>query len=384
MGTALRPAAGAMRRFAFALRHDHCPLSHTQPTTLAVAGRRRILHTSQSNAATPIPHPSAPGPPPAPPQPTRSELDERVARKRKQAELLERGRQLKPNPAKPSASLQKRFWKQVTVKDSPDGWQILLDTRPVRTSNKRVLNIPHNKHHLATAIALEWDLLVSAQQALKHYYIPLTSLVSRAIDIREADESGKTKIREDLVNMLMRYLSTDTLLCWAPERNIHDPVAVNFEREGESLRSKQISTATTIISHLTTRVWPGVEINPILDDESIVPAAQPQMTQEVIRSWIYEMPAFELAGLERGVLATKSLLVAARLLIEWSQEYAPLRKGSEGQEKFGIQHAAEAASLEVNWQTDMWGEVEDTHDVEKEDLRRQLGSVILLVHADGA
>ncbi|KAE9990776.1 hypothetical protein Vi05172_g12697 [Venturia inaequalis] len=378
MESALRPAAGSLRRFA-------CTLPHSQyPPRKIVIGSHRILHTSQSNAATPIPHPTAPGPPPAAPLPTRSELDERVARKRKQAELLERGRQLKPNPAKPSTALQKRFWKQVIVKDSPDGWQIYLDSRPVRTSNKRVLTIPRNKHHLATAIALEWDLLVSAQQALKHYYIPLTSLVSRATDIQEADESGNTKIRDDLVKMLMRYLSTDTLLCWAPERNIHDPVALNFDREGESLRTKQIRTAKSIISHLTTHVWPGVEINPILDDESIVPAAQPQMTQEVIRSWIYQMPAFELAGLERGVLASKSLLVAARLLIEWSQEYAPLSKGGDGQEKFGIQHAAEAASLEVNWQTDMWGEVEDTHDVEKEDLRRQLGSVILLVHADGA
>jgi ATP synthase F1 complex assembly factor 2 len=41
--------------------------------------------------------------------------------------------------------------------------------------------------------------------------------------------------------------------------------------------------------------------------------------------------------------------------------------------------AAQAASLEVLHQTEQWGEVEDTHDVEKEDLRRQLGSVILLV-----
>jgi ATP synthase F1 complex assembly factor 2 len=378
METALRPAA-CMRRFASVLRHNQCLRQQHQPTTLA---RHRILHSSSSNFATPISYPTAPGPPPAIPQPTRPELDERVARKRKQAELLERGRQLKPNPSKPSTALQKRFWKQVIVKDSPHGWQIYLDSRPVRTSNKRVLIIPHNKHHLATAIALEWDLLVSAQQALKHYYIPLTSLVSRATDIQEADEAGNTKIRDDLVKMLMRYLSTDTLLCWAPERNIHDPIALNFDREGESLRNRQIRTAKTIIGHLTTKVWPGVDINPILDDESIVPAAQPQMTQEVIRGWLYGLPAFELAGLERGVLASKSLLVASRLLVEWSEEFAPLRKGSEGQEKFNIQHAAEAASLEVNWQTDMWGEVEDTHDVEKEDLRRQLGSVILLVHGE--
>jgi ATP synthase F1 complex assembly factor 2 len=40
--------------------------------------------------------------------------------------------------------------------------------------------------------------------------------------------------------------------------------------------------------------------------------------------------------------------------------------------------------MEVAWQTRQWGEVEDTHDVEKEDMRRQLGSVVLLVGGHGA
>jgi ATP synthase F1 complex assembly factor 2 len=52
--------------------------------------------------------------------------------------------------------------------------------------------------------------------------------------------------------------------------------------------------------------------------------------------------------------------------------------------RFGIEEAAEASSLEVRWQTGQWGEVEDTHDVEKEDLRRQLGSAILLVSGDSS
>jgi len=30
----------------------------------------------------------------------------------------------------------------------------------------------------------------------------------------------------------------------------------------------------------------------------------------------------------------------------------------------------------------MWGEVEDTHDVEKEDVKRQYGSVVLLVSGE--
>lgn len=92
------------------------------------------------------------------------------------------------------------------------------------------------------------------------------------------------------------------------------------------------------------------------------------------------MPAFELAGLERGILATKSLLVAVRLLAEWSKEFqgASVAKNA-GQERFGIEAATEAASLEVLHQTEQWGEVEDTHDVDNADIRRQLGSVILLV-----
>jgi hypothetical protein len=76
----------------------------------------RLLHNSASLTATPLPHPIAAGPPPQPPQATASETEERVARKRQQAALLERQSQVKANPAKP---LQKRFWKETSVKEGP-------------------------------------------------------------------------------------------------------------------------------------------------------------------------------------------------------------------------------------------------------------------------
>lgn len=142
-------------------------------------------------------------------------------------------------------------------------------------------------------------------------------------------------------------------------------------------------TAQPIIQFLTERVWPGVEIVPVLDADSIVPKSQPQMTKDVIQGWISGLPAFELAGLERGVLAGKGLLGAVRLLVEWSTELAHLRD-DEAEKKFGVEEAARAASLEVDWQIGMWGAVEDTHDVEREDIRRQLGSVVLLVSGQKA
>jgi ATP synthase F1 complex assembly factor 2 len=206
----------------------------------------------------------------------------------------------------------------------------------------------------------------------------MTSLVSRALDLADEDAKGGGEIRSNIVTTLMRYLDTDSLLCWAPEAVPDPPGYETHIGRTESLRSIQIRTAQPIIQFLTERVWPGVEIVPVLDEGSIMPKSQPQMTRDVIQGWISGLPAFELAGLERGVLAGKGLLGAVRLVVEWSTELAHLRD-QEAESRFGVEEAAKAASLEVDWQTGMWGAVEDTHDVEREDIRRQLGSVVLLV-----
>jgi chaperone required for assembly of F1-ATPase len=338
-----------------------------------------------------------------------------VNRKRERAEALIQqsraaaGQKSVGGKTKPGEGWKSRFWKDVDVRHTDgiydslfhsetfrialrsgckklmmltwreEGLQVHLDRRPVRTPTKAILHVPHHKTHLATAIALEWDQLLSAQQSLKTHYIPLTSLTSRALDIEDSDAAStrgeeEVSLRQGIVDMTIKYLGTDTLLCWVPAVNIHSP----NPSQAETLRDVQIRTATAIIAHLTTRVWPGVEIVPVLADDSIVPASQPRTTQEVIKGWVAGLPAYELAGLERAVLATKSLLVAVRLLADWSPELRKTSGGADGK-RFGIEDAAEACSLERNWQTGQWGEVEDTHDVEKEDLRRQLGSVVLLV-----
>lgn len=366
----------------------------------------RSLHTTPTPEATPVPHPIAPGPPPKPPTPLDPPTDtrtDRIDRKRRNAELLERGRNLRVHESKPGNALQKRFWKEVHVHKvsgesyEETGYQIYLDKRPVRTPSKHVLTIPPSKPHLASGIALEWDLLVSAQQALKHHYIPLTSLTSRALDIAAADQAGDARVRESIVRMLMGYLTTDTLLCWAPEADPEDPSQkANAQAQadmgkgtahpsGKTLHELQKEVALPIIAYLTSHVWPGVAITPALEGGAIMPTPQAEETNNVIRGWVSGLGAWDLAGLERACLATKSLCVATRLVVEWSGMYASDRQVRDAGDtkRFGIHDAAEACSQEVRWQTGMWGEVEDTHDVEKEDLRRQLGSTILLIHDEG-
>ncbi|OIW31190.1 ATP12-domain-containing protein [Coniochaeta ligniaria NRRL 30616] len=357
----------------------------------------RQMHTKPPQQADVVPVYGT-GPPPEPPTPVPSASDPRVARRKRQAEMIKQAKEIRASANKSgsgnkSSPLKKRFWTHVHVTEADDDGshlQISLDARPLRhPATKEPVRIPASKPHLAAAIALEWDLLTSAQQATKQHLIPLTSLACRALDI-EADDAaaddGIGKVRRNIVEVLLRYLDTDSLLCLAPPPDPNNLMLQSsvLNDKGESLREVQERVTVETVGWLTTHVWPGVEIEPVLDGESIMPKSQKPGVREVIQGWVTGLDHWELAGLERGVLASKSMLTAARIVAEWSEGGAGVGKRVAGDRRFGVEEAARAASLEVDWQIGVWGEVEDTHDVEKEDLRRQLGSVILLVSGTGS
>ncbi|KAF2965590.1 hypothetical protein GQX73_g7989 [Xylaria multiplex] len=408
----MKPSA----RVAFRLAACQSGLSPRHHSVVLV-GRR--IHSTPVSPATVSPIHGT-GPPPQPPSPAADSTSARIERRKKQAALLERAQEIRGSsrPSQPTAAkdgenkastttsplTRRRFWKHVHVREVDDALEVHLDTRPLRhPTNKEVIRLPATKPLLASALAVEWDLLVSAQQATKQHLIPLTSLICRALDIADNDagknvgvakkgedkgDGGKEEratnesLRTSIARTLMRYLDTDSLLCWAPPpRHGHDAP----DAAGNTLRELQKRAAKEVVAYLSTYVWPGVEIEPVLDGESIMPRGQKLETRQIIEGWIMGLSPWELAGLERAVLAGKGLLGAVRLLAEWSEGFVGVRGLSDAIEKrtFGIEEAAKLASIEVDWQIGNWGEVEDTHDVEKEDLRRQLGSVVLLVSGTG-
>ncbi|KAI0913472.1 hypothetical protein F4824DRAFT_369584 [Ustulina deusta] len=386
--------------------------SGSSPGHCSLLPAARHIHSTPASPATVSPIHGT-GPPPEPPRPAADSTSARLERRKKHAALLEKAQEIRASnrPATTTAKdgenkqsalatplVRRRFWKHVHVHEVDGAMEVHLDARPLRRpTNKEIVRLPPTKPLLAAALALEWDLLLSAQQATRQHLIPLTSLVCRALDIADDDagrdvgvEGGEGKeerpanesLRTGIARMLMRYLDTDSLLCWAPPpRHGHDaPDAAGF-----TLRELQKQAAEEVVAYLTTTVWPGVEIEPVLDEESIIPRRQKPETHQIIAGWIMGLNPWELAGLERAVLAGKGLLGAVRLLAEWSEGFAGVREQSGAGEKrpFGVEEAAKVASIEVDWQIGNWGEVEDTHDVEKEDLRRQLGSVVLLVSGTG-
>ena len=365
--------------------------SLTRSTRQSLYPLIRTFSTLPSSFAATLPLTAA-GPPPSAPVPAASQYGERIERRRRQAALLQKGRELKGGSENAQASLKKRFWKDVTVDKAPDGtYTVHLSGRPLKHPMlKAPLPIPQSKLHIATAIALEWDLLTSAQDALRSHLIPITSLAARAHSILMEDADGISSIRDEIVANLIRYLDTDTLLSWSPSPGTATTTpfssAASFgepDTPKDTLRDIQIKTATPILEYLSTYLWPGVKLQPTFSSpESIMPTPQHRTTVAVIKGWMTGLSAWNLAGLERAVLAGKSLCIAARLVGEWGEDAvlgSAEWRGETPGKRFGIEEAAEASSLEVRWQTDQWGEVEDSHDVEKEDLRRQFGMVVLCV-----
>ena len=94
------------------------------------------------------------------------------------------------------------------------------------------------------------------------------------MDIEKEDNSKDTladqnSIRNTITRTVMKYLDTDSALCWAPTPPDDPPGYETHVSRTESLRNIQQKTAIPIISYLTERVWPGVEIIPVLDEGSI-------------------------------------------------------------------------------------------------------------------
>ncbi|KIJ37704.1 hypothetical protein M422DRAFT_76024 [Sphaerobolus stellatus SS14] len=239
----------------------------------------------------------------------------------------------------------KRFWKTVGIEERPDCFVVNLDKRPLKTPSGVILEIPKSKRLLASLIAHEWD---NQDILIKPFALPLTSLAARAVDNFQNEESRRTAIQA-----LLKYLDTDTI-CFFTETPAH-PLATDNPRSLIDLQEKHWAPLLD---------WARKEFDTeIRRFDTVMFAKQPKETIEKIQRVLESLNPWELAAVERAVYATKSLLIALALV-----------KG-----RLSVEEAAQTAHVEVTCQIQNWGEVEDSHDVDHQELRRQLGSAAILL-----
>jgi chaperone required for assembly of F1-ATPase len=94
---------------------------------------------------------------------------------------------------------RKRFYISAGVVESPDGFAITLDGRPVRTPSGRALAAPNRK--IADAIAAEWD---AQQEIINPLTMPLTRFANSVAD---AVVDRLDAVVEDIA----KYLGSDLL-----------------------------------------------------------------------------------------------------------------------------------------------------------------------------
>ncbi|GAA5958690.1 hypothetical protein JCM21900_001555 [Sporobolomyces salmonicolor] len=232
--------------------------------------------------------------------------------------------------------MMRRFWKAVAVEKRPEGeYAVLLDHRTLKTPGGAPLLMPKDRLPVSLLIAEEWENQVAV---LKPHTLPMTSLAARALDGLKDENT-----RKEVVASLLKYLDTDTV-CF------HEEFPATLVKLQEAHWKPLIDWVCKTYD-VEVRIYEG-----------ILNTRQPDATILKLGSVVADYDQFKLAAFERAVLASKSYLVALGLV--------------EG--FLSADDAAHAAHVEVQSQINRWGEVEDTHDVDHQDVRVRLGSAALL------
>ncbi|OJT11134.1 Protein atp12, mitochondrial [Trametes pubescens] len=233
----------------------------------------------------------------------------------------------------------KRFWKSVGIDKQQGGYAVTLDTRPLKTPGGNPMIIPPEKRLVAALVASEWE---NQDTVLKPHALPMTSIVSRAIDAFRDDENTRNEVRAQL----LKYFETDTIFYHA------DEPAVLVKLQEEHWKPILDWAKETF----------GVDI--VVSNSLVVPSQSPE-TMKKFEDILAQFSPWEMAAMERATYSSKSFLIGLALVMR----------------RLDVDQAAQAAHVEVNSQIELWGEVEDTHDVDYHDMRRQLGSAACLLAA---
>ena len=100
--------------------------------------------------------------------------------------------------------MPKRFYKEVSVGEAPDGYLIQLDGRELKTPSRGLFHLPSRQ--LAEAVAREWD---AQEKHIDPGAMPLTRILNTALD-------GVVHVKDEVRQEILAYGSTD-LLCYRAE-----------------------------------------------------------------------------------------------------------------------------------------------------------------------
>lgn len=263
-----------------------------------------------------------------------------------------------------------KFWEKVTIgKCDDDSYVVQLDKKTVKTPLGFDLKIPPSKRSLAYLLGNEWKSLPSLQ--IRPYLVPLTSLTSRCIDLDEAQRTDDVEIKakvgdlSTVKNLLLRYLDTDTMLVFSPKEDCDG----ELRKEQEKCYRPIIKSMEQFFSKFADDGKPVTLTYLDCDKDGLIGNSQTEHTKKAVLNYLDSLKTWDLVALEKATLVGKSFLAGVTVL-----------RNADYNDDFNltVEELARLVSLETVLQTARWGEVEDTHDVDKVDVKRNLASAALL------
>ena len=203
----------------------------------------------------------------------------------------------------------KRFYNAAHVVQTPEGWQVQLDGRPVKTPKRGVLLLPTQA--LAEAVAAEWE----AQRAsVDPRTMPLTKLANTTLDGVVGHEAA---VRAEIV----AYAGND-LLCYRAERP-------------ERLAQLQHEQWDPLLSWATEQF--GARLH---TTTGVMPVRQSEDCVSHLREAVAALDAFALASTHVMTTLTGSAVLALAYI----------------HGRLTVEEAWTAAHLDEDFQIAQWGE----------------------------
>lgn len=209
----------------------------------------------------------------------------------------------------------KRFYQTVGVQERAGAWQVTLDSRGLKTVRGAPQCVPSEA--MASALAEEWDI---QGEELNPRAFPLRDMADYAIDI-------VAPAPQEVTDKLIAYADTDTLLyradpdepLYAPQLEVWEPITAAFE-EAHGVKLKRVS--------------------------GIMHAEQDDAALAKIARAMSGFDPFTLAALETMTSLAASLTIGL----------STLARDADSQALW------QAASLEEEWQADLWGRDEEAEE----------------------
>ena len=225
----------------------------------------------------------------------------------------------------------KRFYKEVSVGDTEDGFSILLDGRPVRTPHLGQLVLANER--IADAVREEW---AAQEEEIDPLNMPLTRFANSSID-QVGAAPGK------IVDQIVQYAGSD-LTCYRAE----DP---------DALQAAQSELWDPLLD------WFHRETGArLLPTAGIMPLAQSDEALQAVRTYISRLSVPMLTGLNVATTASGSLVIGT----------------AAGLGHVSVEEAWAAATVDERWQRNRWGDDAEALDREQK-LRADFETAVAFI-----